>query len=127
MLSRDLIVEEVSDKAPPKMAILQPQGLLSDRTFQNSLEQAISQADTIVIDLLWTPQVDSAGVAVLLAGLQQAKSVGKLISFLSMDAQTQAALDAGWEKQRLQDRADQTNLFAPAFEQFLDNYRSTPH
>lgn len=127
MLSKNLIVEETSDKAPPKMAVLQPQGLLSDRAFQTSLEQAIAQGDTIVIDLLWTPHVDPTGIAILLAGVQQAKAVGKLISFLSMDAQTRAALDAGWENQRRQNMADQTDWFAPAFEQFLDSYRSIPH
>lgn len=119
-----LILDEAADKISPKTIVLQPVGQLTDATFQQSLDQAIAQADAIVIDLLRVEKVDHLGITLLLNRLHQARSSGKSLSFLSMDRATQIQLDATWEQQRAAEMSEQTDIFTPEFEQFLDQYHS---
>jgi anti-anti-sigma regulatory factor len=106
--------------------VLQPYGRLvgiSGANFRMTLAQTIAQAAIVVVDLLWVEAIDEQSVAVLLAAMRQARSSGKVLSFLSMDASTRNALDASWEHQRNIDQPVQTDCFTPGFEQFLDGYR----
>jgi anti-anti-sigma regulatory factor len=124
-MTEDLILDEAADKMPPKTVVLQPIGVLTDGAFQVQFQQAIEQADAIVIDLLWVTQTDPTGIEFLLNGLNQARALGKSLSFLSMEHKTRTQLDAAWQNQRAKDVAEQATVFAPEFEQFLERYRST--
>lgn len=123
-MTEELILDEAADKMPPKTVVLQPIELF-DKTFQAHLEQAIEQADAIIIDLLWVNQIDQTGITLLLDSLNQARNSGKSLSFLSMDHKTRTQLDATWEQQRAKEMSEPANIFTPAFEQFLDQHRST--
>jgi anti-anti-sigma regulatory factor len=106
--------------------VLQPCGRLTGiggATFRTTLAQAIAQADSVVVDLLWVEAIDEQGVATLLAGMRQAYALGKSLAFLGMDAATRTALDKIWGQQRDQDLPTQQDLFTPEFEQFLDGYK----
>jgi anti-anti-sigma regulatory factor len=127
MMNGELLLDETANKIAPSMVVLQPNGSLSEVTgtpFKASLGQAIAQADSIVIDLLWIDTIDQAGLSILLSGMTQASKLGKSLSFLSMDQRTRCALDSSWEKLRVADAPAQMDVFAPEFEQFLDLYRT---
>ena len=109
---------------PPKTVVLQPRGEVKV-DFEISLEQAIAEAEAVIVDLLWVTRVDAEGISVLLTGMNQAQAIGKTLSFLAMDAPTRTALDAVWAQQRETEASPQTDLFTPAFEQFLDNHKNT--
>ncbi|NJR52008.1 MAG: STAS domain-containing protein [Leptolyngbyaceae cyanobacterium CSU_1_3] len=113
-------------EASLETVVLQPYGRLvgiSGANFRITLAQAIAQAAIVMVDLLWVEVIDEQSIAVLLAAMRQARSSGKALSFLSMDAATRSALDASWEQQRNIDSPVQTDCFTPGFEQFLDGYR----
>ncbi|PSB19419.1 hypothetical protein C7B65_10880 [Phormidesmis priestleyi ULC007] len=113
---------------PPKTVVLQPRGALLGEVktaFEISLEQAIVEAEAVIVDLLWVTRIDAEGISVLLAGMKQAQAIGKCLSFLAMDATTRTALDAVWAQQRETEASPQADLFTPNFEQFLDNHKNT--
>ena len=113
---------------PTKTIVLQPRGALLGEVkaaFEIGLEQAIVQAEAIVVDLLWVTRINAEGIAVFLTGMKQAQAVGKSLSFLAMDAATRTALDAVWTEQRDTQTSPQTDLFTPNFEQFLDHHKKT--
>lgn len=106
--------------------VLQPQRLEGEaaQVFQQSLADALATANVILIDLIWIETTNSSTLDVLLKALQQAERLGKSLSFLSMDAQSQAALDRRWEQQISATMADRQEIFAPEFEEFLANYQA---
>ncbi len=120
----------ISAKRPPDRSpttiVLQPKSLEgeSGQSFQQSLAQALKQADVILVDLIWIETTNSATIAPLLTAMQQAQRSGRSLSFLSMDAASQKALDQRWEKDITATIADRQEIFAPDFEQFLANYQT---
>jgi anti-anti-sigma regulatory factor len=116
----------VGDHRAPTTIVLQPKSLEgeSGQTFQQSLAQALKQADVILVDLIWIETTNSATIAPLLTAMQQAQRSGRSLSFLSMDAASQKALDQRWEKDITATIADRQEIFAPDFEQFLANYQT---
>jgi anti-anti-sigma regulatory factor len=112
--------------APANTIVLQPQSLEGEtgQVFQQSLADALASASAILIDLIWIETTSSRTLDILLQALQQAERLGKSLSFLSMDAQSQAALDRRWEQQISATMADRQEIFAPEFEEFLANYQA---
>jgi anti-anti-sigma regulatory factor len=110
----------------PSTMVLQPKSLEGEvgQVFQQSLTQALKQADVILVDLIWIETTNSATIEPLLKAMQQAQRSGRSLSFLSMDAASQKALDQRWEKDITATIADQQEIFAPDFEQFLANYQT---
>jgi anti-anti-sigma regulatory factor len=116
----------IGDPRPPTTVVLQPQSLEGEagQTFQQSLAQALNQADVILVDLIWIETTNSATIAPLLTAMQQAQRNGRSLSFLSMDAASQKALDQRWENDITAAIGDRQEIFAPDFEQFLANYQT---
>jgi anti-anti-sigma regulatory factor len=106
--------------------VLQPKSLDGEagKTFQQSLGQALKQSEVILVDLIWIETTNSATLEPLLKAMQQAQRSGKSLSFLSMDAASQKALDQRWEREITATIADRQEIFAPDFEQFLANYQT---
>lgn len=109
----------------PATIVLQPNGSLdchSSVEFQQMLEKAlVLSGDGVIVDLLWVDSTDSCGVAALVAGIQQAAILGKMLSFQSMDASTRTALEIEWIRQREISFGSWSDLFGTELEQFLDN------
>ncbi len=110
----------------PSTTVLQPQSLEGEagQVFQQSLDQALRQTDVILVDLIWIETTSSATITPLLKAMQQAQRSGRTLSFRSMDAASQKALDQRWEKDITATIADRQEIFAPDFEQFLANYQT---
>ncbi|OUC13363.1 MAG: hypothetical protein B0A82_17935 [Alkalinema sp. CACIAM 70d] len=109
----------------PSTIVLQPYaltGLDGDR-FQNSLEQALQEGESIIVDLLWVDSVEDEALSVLLEGMQQALALNKPLSFLGMDRTTRVALDQLWEQQREQEHLMRDEVFTAEFESFLAGCR----
>jgi anti-anti-sigma regulatory factor len=106
--------------------VLQPKSLDGEagQAFQQSLGQALKQAEVILVDLIWIETTSSATLEPLLKAMQQAQRSGKSLSFLSMDVASQKALDQRWEREITATIADRQEIFAPDFEQFLANYQT---
>jgi anti-anti-sigma regulatory factor len=124
-------VSQASDAEPPDSLahtiVLQPSGCLGvtgTPDFIRSLHQALAQVDEVIVDLLWVDTVSEEGLQLLLEAMAKAKSLGKLLSFLGMDAATRMALDEGWDRQRDHDATVQSDLFMPDFEAFLETYKA---
>ncbi|MFB2877288.1 STAS domain-containing protein [Floridanema aerugineum] len=87
----------------PRTVVLRPNGCLdsvSSPSFTKALEQALElTTDTVVIDLLWVDFVEAEGISCLIAGLKQASALGKNLSLRFMDVTTQAAVEAGYNRQ----------------------------
>jgi anti-anti-sigma regulatory factor len=110
------------DQHPVTTLVLQPMGHLSqDRasSFQVTLTEALQQANSVVIDFLWVTAVAADGLAVLLAGLQFAESLGKDLSFYSADADTYAVLQAQRYQRRSLSLDQGTVVCQPGFSEFL--------
>jgi len=123
-----LDVNKPLNEMPPRTVVLQPRGALLGEfktAFEISLEQAIVEAEAVIVDLLWVSRLDAEGIMILLTGMKQAQAIGKSLSFLAMDATTRTSLDAVWGQQREAEASRQTDSFTPAFEQFLDDHRNT--
>ncbi|MGI0494384.1 STAS domain-containing protein [Alkalinema pantanalense CENA528] len=113
------------ETAQTSTIVLQPYaltGLDGDR-FQNSLEQALQEGESVIVDLLWVDSVEDEALSLLLAGMQQALALNKPLSFLGMDGTTRAALDHLWEQQREQDHLMRDEVFTAEFESFLAGCR----
>ena len=126
-IDRILTLDGGTLSEPAETVVLQPRGALLGAvktTFEISLEQAIVQAEAVVVDLLWVTRINAEGITVLLTGMKQAQSIGKSLSFLAMDATTRTALDGVWAEQRASESSPQTDLFTPSFEQFLDDHKN---
>jgi len=111
-------------KAKPGTIVLQPNGSL-DRTsspeFQRVLEESLEQVtDAVIVDFLWIESTDIYGVAVLMAGIQRAAVLGKVLTFQSMDVQTWTALASEWDRQREINFGSWNDVFEKDLERFLD-------
>lgn len=108
----------------PHTIVLQPDGNLdpiSSSEFRVQLEAAIEQVtDAVIVDFLWVKSTDPQGIAALVAGIQRAATLGKAISFQSMDAQTRAAIEQEWNRQRQLSFGPWQDRFKDDLEQFLD-------
>ena len=123
-----LDIDKPLSEMPPRTVVLQPRGALLGEVktaFEIGLEQAIVEAEAVIVDLLWVSRIDAEGIAILLAGMKQAQAIGKSLSFLAMDVKTRTSLDAVWVQQREAEASRQTDSFTPAFEQFLDGHKNT--
>jgi anti-anti-sigma regulatory factor len=106
--------------------VLQPKQLTgpTGTAFMTSVQSALQQASVVLVDLIWIEAIEATGLAMLTKAMQLAHRNGKTLSFLSMDATTRQQLDDFWEADRARVLADQDEVFAPDFEQFLVNYQS---
>lgn len=115
---------EIPLETTPHTIVLQPGGNLdpiSSSEFRVQLEAAIEQVtDAVIVDFLWVNSTDSQGIAALVAGIQRAATLGKAISFQSMDARTRAALEQEWNRQRRLSFGPWQDQFKDDLEQFLD-------
>lgn len=88
----------------PSTIVLQPCRELTQETgcaFQRMLEEALELAlERVIVDMLWVEKTDMAGIAALVAGLEKAASLGKIVSFQAMPYQTRVAVSEEWERQR---------------------------
>lgn len=109
----------------PQTIVLQPNCELtwaSSQSFQRSLEEAIElTTESVIVDLLWVDEIDTDGIRVLVAGIEKAECLGKVISFQAMDNQTRTAMEAEWERQRQIHFGSWTDVFDTDLERFLDN------
>jgi anti-anti-sigma regulatory factor len=120
---------ELGNGQPLAMAtvVLQPHGSLNslaNPTFANSLNQALDQANEVIVDLLWVDEVDATGIDLFVTSMAKAKSQGKLLSFLGMDGATRARLDGVLDQQHDLTSTVQSECFMPDFEQFLETYKA---
>ncbi|MBE9028189.1 hypothetical protein IQ266_00280 [filamentous cyanobacterium LEGE 11480] len=123
----DTLDHRSNDRAerPSNTVVLQPKSLegKAGLAFQRSLSQALQKATVILVDLIWIETTSEATLTQLLQAMQQAADNGKSLSFLSMDAASQKALDQHWENDITESIGDRQEIFAPDFEHFLENYK----
>lgn len=110
----------------PTILILQPEGSLHEATshdFQQMLEQALEQvSETVMVDFLWVEAIDAHGIAALVAGLQCAADLGKVLLFQSMNDRDRTALETAWGCQQEVSVGAWTHTFSRDFDLFLDNF-----
>ncbi len=84
--------------------VLQPCSPLTQEqslAFQQTLEAALELAqESVIVDLLWVETADVEGIAALVAGLEKAADLGKLLSFQSLRHPIRVAVDLEWQRQR---------------------------
>ncbi|PSB29938.1 hypothetical protein [Stenomitos frigidus] len=104
--------------------VLQPSESLNQTNsleFQLALETALEQAlEGVIVDLLWVDSTDDYGIAALVVGMQRAATLGKFLSFQSMHANDQLALEAAWAQQQEMSAGAWTHTFSSDLESFLD-------
>ncbi len=108
--------------------ILQPESLhgSSGLTFQQSLEEALTHASGVIVDLLWVGTIDSDGINLLAQSMIRSQTSGKDITFLGLEHNAKLELE-----QRIQCSVESSScnsalghgIFAPDFEAFLDRHR----
>lgn len=88
----------------PETIVLQPCSQLTQEqslAFQQTLEAALELAqESVIVDMLWVETVDAEGIAALVAGLEKAADLGKLLSFQSLRHPIRVAVDLEWQRQR---------------------------
>ncbi len=111
-------------KAKPSTIVLQPNGSLdctSSPEFQRVLEESLEHVtDAVIVDFLWIESTDVYGVSALIAGIQRAAILGKVLTFQSMDVRTRTALASEWNRQREINFGPWNDLFEKDLERFLD-------
>jgi len=121
------LMSDPTHNSKPHMVVLQPTGHLNQTTshsFQKSLEEALETvSEVVIVDLLWVESTDAHGVAALVAGIQRATSLGKTLSFQSMDSRTRSAVEREWNRHREILLGPWKNLFKRDLEQFLEQAR----
>lgn len=122
-------IAHASDTMPSvAVVVLQPVGDLSQdhaSIVQTMLTAALHQANAVVLDLIWVDAIAPDGMAVLIGGLQLAKSLGKDLSFYSADAKTYAVLQAQRYHQRSSLDQDTAACHAD-FSEFLSRHGQSP-
>jgi len=108
--------------------ILQPESLdgSSGQTFQQSLEEALTHASAVIVDLLWVGTVDSDGINLLAQSMVRSQASGKDITFLGLEHNAKLELDHRIECSLSSSGSNPTlgyGIFAPDFEAFLDRHR----
>jgi anti-anti-sigma regulatory factor len=111
--------------AAAEPVVLQPADLsgIEAEAFARSLQQALTTAAVLLIDLIWIESVDEAGLNILLDSMVRAEEAGASLSFLSMDPSVRKQLDDRWEQRQAPHNAARRDVFAPDFEHFLANYQ----
>ena len=108
----------------PNTIILQPESLdgSSGRIFQQALEQALTQASGVIVDLLWVETIDSEGLNLLAQSMVRSQASGKDITFLGLEYDDKLEVE-----HRVKSSSPNSTLghgiFAPDFEAFLDRHR----
>ncbi|MBF2026871.1 MAG: hypothetical protein IGS48_08900 [Oscillatoriales cyanobacterium C42_A2020_001] len=109
----------------PATIVLQPNGVLNQGNrehFQQTLEDALELAtESVIVDLIWVNETDADGVTALVAGIEKAASLGKAISFQSMNHATRMAIEAEWDRRRAVQFGSWSDRFEAKLERFLDN------
>ena len=108
--------------------ILQPESLAgsSGQTFQQSLEQALTHASAVIVDLLWIGTVDSDGLNLLAQSMVRSQASGKDITFLGLDHNAKLELEHRIKCSLASSGSSPVlghGIFAPDFEAFLDRHR----
>jgi anti-anti-sigma regulatory factor len=105
--------------------ILQPESLhgLSGQTFQQTLEQALSHASAVIVDLLWVGTVDSDGINLLAQSMIRSQASGKDITFLGLEHNAKLELEHRIKSSSSSNSTLGHGIFAPDFEAFLDRHR----
>lgn len=107
--------------------ILQPESLhgSSGHAFQQSLEEALTHASGVIVDLLWVGAVDSDSINLLAQSMIRSQAFGKDITFLGLEHNAKLELE-----HRIQCSVESSScttsgygIFAPDFEAFLDRHR----
>ena len=109
----------------PHTLVFQPIALnrTNSHEFQLALESALEQVlEGVVVDLLWVESTDDYGIAAVVAGLQRAATLGKFLSFQSMNADLEFALETAWAQQQESSAGAWTHTFSSDLESFLDNF-----
>ena len=104
--------------------ILQPQSLedTEGTGFYSALASAIADRQTIIVDLLWIPQLEHDCLSALASAFLTAQNQGHPLTFLSMDQTTRAAFDRVIQHISQSERAGNYSVFTPEFEAFLDRH-----
>lgn len=111
----------------PTILVLQPDGSLNEMNspaFRQALEQTLEHVtETVMVDFLWVDAIDAHGIAALVAGLQCATALGKVLSFQSMNADSHQALENAWAQQQEHEAGAWTHTFSSDLDVFLDNFK----
>lgn len=114
--------------ARPSMLVLQPSGPLTQDTlseFQAELEQSLELAtDTVVLDMLWVNQTDDAGIHTLVASLQKAEIMGKVLSIQALHPSMRIALRQAWQQQQDAEMGEWNTVINQNLEKFLNQLSS---
>jgi anti-anti-sigma regulatory factor len=107
--------------------ILQPQGLTGalGQAFQQSLEEAMKSAPTVIVDLLWVESIEGEGLQVLAQALLRSQTEGKELTFLGLEHKAQVEIERRIQKGPKVEAKDSYSIFAPEFEAFLDRHRDS--
>lgn len=118
----------ISQEPITSNAILQPESLHGSlgQAFQQSLEEALTHARGVIVDLLWVETVDSDGIDLLAQSMIRSQASGKDITFLGLEHTAKLELE-----HRIQCSVESSScnstlghgIFAPDFEAFLDRHR----
>jgi len=108
--------------------ILQPESLhgFSGHAFQQSLEEALTHASGVIVDLLWVGKVDSDGINLLAQSMIRSQVSGKDITFLGLEHNAKLELEHRIQYSVESSSCNSTlghGIFAPDFEAFLDRHR----
>ena len=107
----------------PYTTVLQPSeplNQINSFAFQLELETALERVmDGVIVDLLWVNATDAYGIAAFVAGMQRAAELGKFLSFQSMDAGSERALEDAWAQQQERNSGVWTHTFSSGLESFL--------
>ena len=124
-LSHSSPIESSSEEGYVGTVVLQPYALsgVDGTRFQQSLTEALTRAEAVIVDLLWVERIEKDTIQMLFGGMQRAYLLGKPLSFLSIDHATRSTLDFLWEQYREREALTCYDVFTPDFEQFLDRHR----
>ncbi len=107
--------------------ILQPQGLTGalGQTFQDSLDEAMKTAPTVIVDLLWVESIESDGLHLLAQALLRSQTEGKDLTFLGLEHKAQLEIERRIQKDPKPESKGSYSIFAPEFEAFLNRHRDS--
>jgi anti-anti-sigma regulatory factor len=107
--------------------ILQPQGLTGalGQAFQQSLDEAMKRAPTVIVDLLWVESIEGDGLHLLAQALLRSQTEGKELTFLGLEHKAQVEIERRIQKSPKVEAKDSYSIFAPEFEAFLDRHRDS--
>lgn len=118
----------LQEPIPSNTMILQPESLhgSSGHAFQKSLEEALTHAGGVIVDLLWVETVDSDGINLLAQSMIRSQASGKDITFFGLEHNAKLELEHRIQCSVEPSACNSTlghGIFAPDFEAFLDRHR----